>query len=170
MISTQDAAVDDLMESQVLAATRIAAHWKRKVDRRRFMHAGHRTATGRVPHKGTSWTALNRHSTSALIRSRRPGRGSLATLGFPWLSLAFLGFRWFSFFCFRSWRHYFPHVFLILEPLATLWSDLTAGFLLYCLHTHTVFQPARILYMCLCICTRTGMHLLIYTNSATADV
>jgi len=28
---------DDLLESQVLAATRIAAHWKRKVDRRRFL-------------------------------------------------------------------------------------------------------------------------------------
>jgi len=28
---------DDLLESQALAATRIAAHWKRKVDRRRFL-------------------------------------------------------------------------------------------------------------------------------------
>merc|ERR1712139_168557 len=28
---------DDLLESQVLAATMIAAHWKRKVDRRRFL-------------------------------------------------------------------------------------------------------------------------------------
>merc|ERR1712139_59852 len=28
---------EDLLESQVLAATRIAAHWKRKVDRRRFL-------------------------------------------------------------------------------------------------------------------------------------
>mmetsp|Transcript_44441 Transcript_44441/g.95827 ORF Transcript_44441/g.95827 Transcript_44441/m.95827 type:complete len:850 (-) Transcript_44441:163-2712(-) len=28
---------DDFQESQVLAATRIAAHWKRKVDRRRFL-------------------------------------------------------------------------------------------------------------------------------------
>merc|ERR1719160_807339 len=32
-----DAGTDDLLESQVLAATRIAAHWKRKVDRRRFI-------------------------------------------------------------------------------------------------------------------------------------
>merc|ERR1719487_2672901 len=32
-----DNAQDDLLESQVLAATRIAAHWKRKVDRRRFI-------------------------------------------------------------------------------------------------------------------------------------
>jgi len=32
-----DAGGDDLLESQVLAATRIAAHWKRKVDRRRFV-------------------------------------------------------------------------------------------------------------------------------------
>lgn len=31
----QDA--EDPLESQVLAATRIAAHWKRKVDRRRFL-------------------------------------------------------------------------------------------------------------------------------------
>jgi len=30
-------AADDLLESQVLAATRIAAHWKRKCDRRRFI-------------------------------------------------------------------------------------------------------------------------------------
>merc|ERR1719390_538371 len=28
---------DDLLESQVLAATMIAAHWKRRVDRRRFL-------------------------------------------------------------------------------------------------------------------------------------
>merc|ERR1712039_110320 len=28
---------DDLLESHALAATRIAAHWKRKVDRRRFL-------------------------------------------------------------------------------------------------------------------------------------
>lgn len=32
-----DAGTDDLLESQVLAATRIAAHWKRRVDRRRFI-------------------------------------------------------------------------------------------------------------------------------------
>jgi len=32
-----DAGGDDLLESQVLAATRIAAHWKRRVDRRRFI-------------------------------------------------------------------------------------------------------------------------------------
>lgn len=32
-----DAAADDLRERQVLAATRIAAHWKRKVDRRRYI-------------------------------------------------------------------------------------------------------------------------------------
>jgi len=32
-----DSGGDDLLESQVLAATRIAAHWKRKVDRRRFL-------------------------------------------------------------------------------------------------------------------------------------
>merc|ERR1712129_665772 len=31
-----EAAGDDLLERQVLAATRIAAHWKRKVERRRF--------------------------------------------------------------------------------------------------------------------------------------
>mmetsp|Transcript_73145 Transcript_73145/g.169629 ORF Transcript_73145/g.169629 Transcript_73145/m.169629 type:complete len:852 (-) Transcript_73145:64-2619(-) len=35
--STQQNEQDDLLESQVLAATRIAAHWKRKVDRRRFL-------------------------------------------------------------------------------------------------------------------------------------
>merc|ERR1719401_2015121 len=32
-----DAGADDVLESQVLAATRIAAHWKRKVDRKRFI-------------------------------------------------------------------------------------------------------------------------------------
>jgi hypothetical protein len=32
-----DSAGDDAFEMQVLAATRIAAHWKRKVDRKRFM-------------------------------------------------------------------------------------------------------------------------------------
>ncbi|CAK0838676.1 unnamed protein product, partial [Prorocentrum cordatum] len=32
-----DQAGDDVLESQVLAATRIAAHWKRRVDRRRFI-------------------------------------------------------------------------------------------------------------------------------------
>jgi hypothetical protein len=32
-----DQAMDDTFEMQVLAATRIAAHWKRKVDRKRFM-------------------------------------------------------------------------------------------------------------------------------------
>eukprot|EP00403_Amphidinium_massartii_P034621 CAMPEP_0178443034 /NCGR_PEP_ID=MMETSP0689_2-20121128/38582_1 /TAXON_ID=160604 /ORGANISM="Amphidinium massartii, Strain CS-259" /LENGTH=855 /DNA_ID=CAMNT_0020066819 /DNA_START=48 /DNA_END=2612 /DNA_ORIENTATION=- len=33
----QPESADDVLESQVLAATRIAAHWKRKVDRRRFL-------------------------------------------------------------------------------------------------------------------------------------
>jgi hypothetical protein len=32
-----DTAADDALDVQVLAATRIAAHWKRKVDRRRFI-------------------------------------------------------------------------------------------------------------------------------------
>lgn len=32
-----DQGTDDLLESQILAATRIAAHWKRRVDRRRFI-------------------------------------------------------------------------------------------------------------------------------------
>ena len=70
------------------------------------------------------------YSLSTEIRSRGPVRGSLAILGFssfPWVFLSFS----MAFLRFRPWRSYFSSGFQVFEPLATLWSDLMAGFLLY---------------------------------------
>ena len=67
-----------------------------------------------------------RYSASARTRSHGRVRGSLAILGFnsfsSSLSLVFLRF-W-------PWRSYFSTGFHVFQPLATLWSDLMAWFLL----------------------------------------
>ena len=80
------------------------------------------------------WTIFGRsqvYSLGTQIRSHSKLRGSLAILGFPWFSLVVLCsaciFLWFS---------------LVFEPLATFWSDLMAGLLLYRFHA---WNPLRLM-------------------------